>query len=174
MYFTLNGTSTASGYPTFLIIFERLKAKPKKGKRTVVHFHRVRPCRSKDRVIVPGNELIKACYAYMAGNIQASEIVAQQGDLMLRAVDKPKDVVLRQNGEKITFESHTFVGPLSMYPGASKKQGNRLGYVHAPTGLQLTHPEHEDTDRLPGGWYEVLRAKSYENNPTGIWSLTID
>ena len=175
MFFTLNGTATATGYPTFLIIFERRQSGP------FVHFHRVRPCRSKDGVLTPANQLIEATYQYMAGNVPASEIVTQQGDIMImRAEGDPVRQGAKvafdkvQQGASITFESHKFVGPLSFWPSTAKTPNNRLGFIYAEEGLNLEHPEHDHTDRLPGGWYEVRRAKSYENNPVGIWSLTID
>jgi len=49
-----------------------------------------------------------------------------------------------------------------------------MGFMHAPSGLSVRHPEHDDIVGLEEGWYEVRRCKSYENNPAGIWSLTID
>lgn len=73
-FYTLIGTDTATGYPTFLTIFERLKDK------TRVHFHRVRPCRSKDGIRTAACKLVEACYQFMAGNVPAKDIVAQQGD----------------------------------------------------------------------------------------------
>lgn len=170
-YYTLNGSATAQGYPTFLIIFER------KTRETVVHFHRVRPCRSKNGAWTPANQLVAACYQYMAGNVPAIEIVTQQGDIMLlRYSDQIESknplkrgskvkAVEAQSGSRFVYESHEFVGPLTFYPSDTKSVQNRLGFVHAPEGLQIRHPEHEDTPRLAGGWFEVRRAKSYENNP---------
>lgn len=172
-FYTLNGSATAQGYPTFLIIFER------KSKETVVHFHRVRPCRSKEGIWTPANQLVAACYQYMAGNVPASEIVTQQGDLMLlrysgHAEGDTKNPLKKgakvkgdeaKTGTRFVYESHEFVGPLTFYPSDTKSVPNRLGFVHAPLGLQLLHPEHENTPRLAGGWFEVRRAKSYENNP---------
>jgi hypothetical protein len=131
--------------------------------------------------LTPANQLIEATYQYMAGNVPASEIVTQQGDIMImRAEGDPVRQGAKvafdkvQQGASILFESHKFVGPLSFWPSTAKTPNNRLGFIHAEEGLNLEHPEHDNTDRLPGGWYEVRRAKSYENNPVGIWSLTID
>ena len=173
MFYTLNGSATVQGYPTFLIIFER------KSHETVVHFHRVRPCRQKDGVWTQANRLVEACYQYMAGNVPASDIITQQGDIMvmrysglegsdsknpLKRGAKVKEIE-SQSGTRFVFESHEFVGPLTFYPSDTKSVGNRLGFVWAPEGLEIRHPEHENTPRLEGGWFEIRRAKSYENNP---------
>jgi len=77
MYYTLTGTARNQGYPTFLIIFERLRSG-----ETRVHFHRVHPCRTKDGIKTPASQLVEECYRYMAGNVRAEEICAQQGDLL--------------------------------------------------------------------------------------------
>lgn len=174
MYYDLNGTVTAQGYPTFLIIFER------KRSGTHVHFHRVRPCRSANGVKTPAMELVAACYQYMAGNIPAEAVVAQQGDLIL--INAKNDPVLNNakmgeaelGGSNATsgfvFESHRFVGKkMCFFSSKTKEPNNRLGYVYAPHGVYLDHPEHDNTDMLPAGWYEVRRAKTWEANPRGIW-----
>jgi len=179
MYFTLTGTETARGYPTFLIIFER-----RQGGDTFVHFHRVRPCRSKNGIKTPACELVEACYQYMAGNIPAEDIANQQGDLIF--IKHPNDPIAAkakvhpnpETGCTFEFESHRFVSgtdsPLTLHRSAAKTPKNRLGFMHAPGGLAVRHPEHDDIEHLDEGWYEIRRCKSYENNPVGIWSLTID
>jgi len=180
-YFTLTGTDTARGYPTFLIILERRKG----GKETFVHFHRVRPNRSKNGVKTPACELIEACYQYMAGNIPASDITNQQGDLIFLKYEgnpisaKAKVAEDAQSAPVMEFEAHRFVSAnpdvsLTLHVSTAKTPKNRLGYLHAPSGLAVRHPEHEDIEHLDEGWYEIRRCKSYENNPVGIWSLTID
>jgi hypothetical protein len=179
-YFTLNGTATATGYPTFLIIFER-----RADKTTFVHFHRVRPCRSANGVKTPACELVERCYQYMAGNIPAEDIANQQGDLIFikhgndPIAAKAKVHPDPETGAAFEFESHRFVSgnaevPLTMYRSAAKTPKNRLGFMYAPSGLAVRHPEHDDIEHLEEGWYEIRRCKSYENNPVGIWSLTID
>lgn len=179
-YFTLTGTSTARGYPTFLIILER-----REGGDTHVHFHRVRPCRSTNGVKTPACELVGQCYQYMAGNVPATEVAAQQGDLLF--IRHPNDPIKAKAkvaddpavGAIFEFESHRFqsdnpeVG-LTMYRSTAKTPRNRMGFCYAPSGLSVIHPEHDDILGLEEGWYEVRRCKSYENNPVGIWSLTID
>jgi hypothetical protein len=177
-FYTLIGTDTATGSPTFLVIFERLKNK------THVHFHRVRPCRSKDGIRTTACKLIEACYQFMAGNIPASEVVAQQGDLMfLRCDNDPvkagAKVAAPQEGRVLEFESHKFLplgenGILSLYVCEAKQPANRLGFIYAPNGLRVEHPEHENIEHLAEGWWEIRRAKSYEANPVVIWSRTID
>jgi len=179
-YFTLTGTATARGYPTFLIIFER-----RAGGETWVHFHRVRPCRSAKSIKTPACELVEKCYQYMAGNVPADDVVAQQGDLLfikhghdpIKAKAKVK--ADPQSGCTFEFESHRFISdnpevPLTLHLSAAKTPRNRLGFMHAPSGISVQHPEHDDLAGLEEGWYEIRRCKSYENNPVSIWSLTID
>ena len=222
-FYTLIGSDTATGYPTFLIIFERREVKtivgpshpdcricqmsapgyvaypmdrfadshkacekcfPKKTGGTFVHFHRVRPCRSKDGIRTTACKLVEACYQFMAGNVPASDIVAQQGDLMfLRCTNDPihdgAKVSAPEEGVTLEFESHKFfphngAGTLSLYVSEAKQPSNRLGYIYAPNGLRVEHPEHDNIAKLVEGWYEIRRAKSYENNPVTIWSRTID
>lgn len=178
-YFTLTGTVTARGYPTFLIIFER-----RDSGETWVHFHRVRPCRMSGGVYTPACELVERCYQYMAGNIPASEVTAQQGDLIF--IRHPHDPIAAkakvaddpETGEAFEFESHRFVASeaskVTLYRSIVTQPKNRLGFLHAPEGFEVHHPEHDDLKGLEPGWYEIRRCKSYENNPTGIWSLVID
>lgn len=179
-YYDLIGTSTATGYPTFLIIFERL------ARGTRVHFHRVRPQRSKNGIKTPACQLIEACYQYMAGNIPAKEITAQQGDLIF--IQHPNDPIAAgakvkdapQIAARISFESHSFephVGgeKVSLFESTAKTPGNRLGFLQVPAGgLSVKHPEHDHIGNLGEGWFEVRRSKSFEASPVGIWSLTID
>lgn len=177
-FYTLIGTDTATGYPTFLVIFERLKNK------TRVHFHRVRPCRSKDGIRTAACKLIEACYQFMAGNVPATDIVAQQGDLMFMRCDNDPvkagaKVAAPQEGRVLEFESHKFLpngdgGTMSLYVSEAKQPANRLGFINSQNGLRVEHPEHENIENLAEGWWEIRRAKSYENNPVTIWSRTID
>jgi hypothetical protein len=180
MYFTLTGTETARGYPTFLIIFER-----RVNGTTFVHFHRVRPCRSAKGVKTPACQLIERCYQYMAGNVPATDVTAQQGDLLfIKHGNDPIKAKAKvhpdpETGPSFEFESHRFVSDnpdtsLTMRRSAAKTPRNRMGFIYAPNGLSVRHPEHDDIEGLEEGWYEIRRCKSYENNPVGIWSLTID
>lgn len=188
-YFTLTGTVTARGYPTFLIIFERRQrySEPNRNGEvhTHVHFHRVRPNRSKNGVQTPACELVEACYQYMAGNVPAETVTGQQGDLIFLEhkgdplAQKAKVADNPQSAPVMDFESHRFMSdnpevPLSMHLSTAKSPGNRLGFLHAPAGLTVRHPEHEDIENLKEGWYEIRRCKSYENNPVGIWSMFHD
>ena len=176
MFYTLTGTSTSRGYPTFLIIFERL------SNTTRVHFHRCHPCRSKDGYKIPSNKHIEALYQYMAGNIPASDITGQQGDMIfIRCEGNPV-----ANGAKvaepitapdITFESHKMIsleGSLMLYDSEAEEPKNRLGFLYAENGFRVEHPEHENLENLPGGYYEIRRCKSWEANPKAVWSYTID
>jgi len=199
-YYTLTGTDTARGYPSFLVILERRVIPPyvtdrvdlstmrsivkPPGIETFVHFHRVHPSRKKDGVKRPACELIEACYQYMAGNISAKDIAAQQGDLIF--ISHPSDPIA--NGAKVgdpatsptlVFESHALKSlredrDLTLYRSEAKTPKNRLGFVQAPVGLRVDHPEHEDIESLPPGWYEIRRCKSWEANPKAIWSYSID
>lgn len=177
MFFTLTGTDRNRGYPTFLIIFERTT---QHGTR--VHFHRVHPNRSKRGVPTPTSRLIQECYRYMAGNVRAEEIEAQQGDLLFIPSNPP---VLKDKAEPLAvakavadFESHAFLqpegeDPVVLVANQAKSIKNRLGHVHCPHDFTVRHPEHEDVD-LKAGWYEVRRCKSFEANPQSVWSFTID
>lgn len=211
-YFTLTGTDIARGYPTFLIIFERRQPQPdpncvcqthtdphpeamgriptcscnpKAKGPTWVHFHRVRPCRSKNGVKTPACELVERCYQYMAGNIPAEDITNQQGDLIFikhgndplaakaKVADDPK------SGPVFEFESHRFVSgnpkvPLTLHISTAKTPRNRLGFMHAPSGFAVEHPEHDNIPLMEEGWYEIRRCRSWEANPVAVWSLTID
>ncbi len=177
-YYTLTGTVTARGYPTFLVIFEKVSS----GLR--VHFHRVRPQRSKNKIKTPACELIEACYQYMAGNVPAEQVAFQQGDLMF--IPHPNDPVKAgakvgdpQEATTLEFESHKFevldqAARVTLYRSEAKTPVNRLGFLCATGGFKLSHPEHDDINEIGEGWWEVRRAKSWEANPQAIWSLTID
>lgn len=178
--FTLTGTDQNTGYPTFLVIFERTT---KHGTR--VHFHRVHPSRKRGPggTQTPPNRLIEECYRYMAGNVRAEQILHQQGDILLlpatgpgKSVDAPAGVLVRG------FENHAFVAtehdgvtlPVRLVRSQAKARDNLLGWLHAPTGMRMPHPEHEPVEGIAPGWYEVRRCKSWEANPTAVWSLNID
>jgi hypothetical protein len=171
MYFTLTGTSRNTGYPAFLIIFERRKS------GTHVHFHRVHPCRSKEGKPTPACRLVEECYRYMAGNIRAEEIYAQQGDLIFLKTEQTVEIPVEAKAVK-EFESHAFK-PLEdkailLIPNETKSIKNRLGFIYSEGMFMVDHPEHEPIKGIPAGMYEVRRCKSYENNPSGVWVLNID
>jgi len=181
MYYTLTGTHTARGYPTFLIIFERLASKGK----TLVHFHRCHPKRKDKGQYRPACQLVEATYQYMAGNIPAGDITAQQGDMIY--IEHPNDPVAAgakvaspQSGPVLDFESHNHVPKvageqLALYLSKAETPKNRLGFIKVPKGgMAINHPEHDDVEHISEGWFEVRRARSYENNPVAIWSYTVD
>jgi hypothetical protein len=171
MYYTFTGTDINRGYPTFLIIFERTT---EHGTR--VHFHRVHPNRSKKGIYTPTCRLIQECYRYMAGNVRAEEIYAQQGDMLFIQSKEPRGGTEGAQGVK-DFESHAFVtgngSPVILVENKAKSVRNRLGHIYAAEDFTLEHPEHEDVP-MSAGWYEVRRVKSWEANPTAVWSLFID
>ena len=111
----------------------------------------------------------------MAGNVMASEISYQQGDIMLiRTESMGKSV---DEGAIVTgFENHSFVGkdntPVMLYRSTAKKSAN-LGWIKTE-GMDMPHPEHESILNIPAGIYEVRRAKSWEANPSSVWVLRID
>lgn len=179
MYYTLDGSVEAQGYPTFLVIFERRKHTPAgvPTPYTFVHFHRVHPSRKKNGRMVPACRLIEECYRYMAGNIRAEEIFAQQGDLIFIKTDKPSGL---SDDFKLVkdFESHNFVVPegetrIALWPNEAKSIKNRLGFINSASGFVLEHPEHEHVT-FPAGYYEVRRCRSWEANPSAVWSYTFD
>lgn len=172
MYYTLTGTARNRGYPAFLIIFERLK------RGTRVHFHRVHPCRSKQGVQTPGSKLIEECYRYMAGNVRAEEIHAQQGDLIFIR-NETQQLDWEVEGKPVKdFESHAFVPPngkpILLIENTAKSVKNRLGFIHCDKPFKVDHPEHDPLTDMPAGTYEVRRCKSWEANPKSVWTLTID
>ena len=71
------------------------------------------------------------------------------------------------------FDSHTFDKGVAFCTSVPKAQKNLLGYAQLQADTWLRHPEHEDR-LLKMGLYEIRQARSYENNPAGNWSLTID
>lgn len=170
MYYTLTGTPRNTGYPAFLIIFERRKA------NTHVHFHRVHPCRSKEGKPTPACRLVEECYRYMAGNVRVEEIYAQQGDLIF--IKTEQTVELGEAKSVKEFESHAFKPmenkPILLIPNETKSIKNRLGFIYSEGTFMVDHPEHEPIRGIPAGMYEVRRCKSYENNPSGVWTLNID
>jgi hypothetical protein len=173
MYYSLTGTNTASGYPTFLIIFER------KTEGTTVHFHRTHP-----KNTARANDLIPTLYEYMTGGVPVEEVSAQQGDMIytLRENDpvasgaKVEEPV---ESNSFGFESHTHKtnNPeenLKLFVSTSATPKNRLGFIYVPEGgIEIDHPEHENA-HLSEGIYEIRRCKSWEANPVAIWSYTID
>lgn len=178
--FTLTGTDRNTGYPTFLIIFERTT---KHGTR--VHFHRVHPSRKRgpNGSETPPNRLIEECYRYMAGNVRAEEILHQQGDLLLVKADGPGKSVDDPKGLPVYgFENHAFTGNevdgrrevVRLVRSKAKGRDNLLGWLHAETGMRMPHPEHEPIENIAPGWYELRRCKSWEANPTSVWVLNID
>jgi hypothetical protein len=179
-FFTLTGTDQNTGYPTFLIIFERTTAHG-----TRVHFHRVHPSRKRgpNGSETPPNRLVEECYRYMAGNVRAEEILHQQGDILLVKASGPGKSVDDPAGVPVYgFENHSFIGnvvdgvssPVRLVRSTAKGRGNLLGWLHAPTGMRMPHPEHEPVEGVAPGWYEIRRCKSWEANPTSVWTLNID
>jgi hypothetical protein len=171
MYYTLTGTPRNTGYPAFLIIMERRKS------GTHVHFHRVHPCRSKDGKPTPACRLVEECYRYMAGNVRAEEIYAQQGDIIFLKTEQTVQIPDDAKAVK-EFESHAFKPledkPILLIPNETKSIKNRLGFIYSEGVFMVDHPEHEPIKGIPAGMYEVRRCKSWEANPKAVWVLTID
>ena len=183
MYYTLTGTSSARGYPTFLIIFERLTSlNGSNAGTTRVHFHRCHPCRIKDGVKVPSHRHIQALYQYMAGNIPASDIAGQQGDMIYikcegNPIENGAKVADPIVSNEITFESHRMIateGTISLFNSEAKEPKNRLAFLYAEHGFRVEHPEHENLVDLLPGYYEIRRCKSWEANPKAVWSYSHD
>lgn len=177
MYYTLDGSVEAQGYPTFLVIFERRKVNPSGllKKYTHVHFHRVHPSRKKDGKMVPACRLVEECYRYMCGNILPSEIIHQQGDLIFLKAEN-QDLKPEDGKGVLDFESHQFYSPdnpVKFWENKATSIKNRLGFIKTDVGFTLRHPEHEWITFAPG-IYEIRRCKSYENNPSSSWSYVCD
>lgn len=167
MFYTLTGSSTATGYPTFLIIFERVNSD-----KTVVHFHRVHPSRSKQCDYNPIHNWIKTCYKWMIGNVKKESIVAQQGDLAFSKMEE----TARYNEEEMAYcdeyEGHRFSSPVKVLKDESSKT-NCLGTVLVEQDVIIEHDEHKNRP-LPRGCYKLMQCRSWEANPKGVWSLRID
>jgi len=171
MFYTLTGSYTNRGYPTFLIIFERLK---KKGK-TRVHFHRVHPMRSKDGDRNPVSNWIKVSYNWMIGNVNKDDIAFQQGDLAFVRISEGKSEHIDWSYEQevTDCDSHCFTMPVPFvkYEG---KQKHVLGHVRIDEGgVKLEHPEHDNV-AAKRGTFQVRQCRSWEVNPKGIWTLNFD
>jgi len=164
MFYTLTGSSEGRGYPTFLIIFERLE------NSTRVHFHRTHPMRSKSGDYNPIHSWTQGCYKWMIGNVNFERIKAQQGDLAFVEIDKfPEGEVTEVN----SYDSHCFSTPVKFTPYTKKDKQNVLGYVNLESDTELKHTEHRNRV-IPAGTYEIRQCRSWEANPVGIWSLRID
>jgi hypothetical protein len=178
MWYTLMGSEQNTGYPSFLVIFERLPTRTDLNLSTRVHFHRVHPNRSKNGNPTPTCRLIRECYRYMAGNVKVEEIESQQGDLIFIRRDGPGKAI-EEPVAIASFESHSFVPhtgdvPVKLIASMAKSPTNRLGYLHSDVAFKVAHPEHEDIPELAAGWWEVRRCKSWEANPAAVWSYTFD
>jgi hypothetical protein len=170
---------------------------------TFVHFHRVHPKRKTKGKWTPACELVERCYQYMAGDVPAADVAAQQGDMIY--IKHPNDPIAagakvedpQVSTEGLTFESHR-MGPrgeikhnsvgwahrledgvlkapeIKLYVSKAKTPKNRLGFLYMPGEWCVRHPEHDDIERMQAGWYEVRRCRSWESNPRSVWSLTID
>jgi hypothetical protein len=165
MFYTLTGSESGRGYPTFLIIFERRES------GTYVHFHRTHPSRSKDGDYNPVHNWTRVCYNWMIGNVAKENIIAQQGDLAF--------VKMENDGQKDfsefvkAYDNHIFENIVAFSPYLSKTKSNILGYVKVDEPNVLQHHEHEWV-QIPTGVYTVYQCRSWECNPKGVWSLRID
>jgi hypothetical protein len=171
MFYTLTGSYTNRGYPTFLIIFERLKQKGK----TRVHFHRVHPMRSKEGELNPINNWTQVCYNWMIGNVNKDRIAFQQGDLAFIRLspEKQAKVDMTHAAKVTTYDSHDFQIPVEFaeYSGKAK---HVLGHVRLAEANVLLHPEHDDVSLTEEGIFQVRQCRSWEANPKGIWTLNYD
>lgn len=171
IFYTLTGSYTNRGYPTFLITFERLK---RKGK-TRVHFHRVHPMRSKDGDRNPVSNWIKVSYNWMIGNVAVADVAFQQGDLAFVKLSKEKaaKVDFSAATDVTDCDSHCFTQPVKFAPAAGKSK-HVLGHVSIPEkGVKLVHPEHDNV-AAKTGVFQVRQCRSWEANPRGIWTLNFD
>lgn len=165
MFYTLTGTDTARGYPTFLIIFEQLKNDIK------VHFHRTHPMRSKNNEYNPIHQWIKGCYKWMVGNVNFNNIKAQQGDLVFVETQEKLDWTGAQMVD--SYDNHVFEHPVKYLPYTKKDGQNILGYFKLDSDVKLLHNEHLDR-LIPAGTLQLRGCKSWEANPKSVWILRVD
>lgn len=165
MFYTLTGSAQGRGYPTFLIIFERL------GSGTRVHFHRTHPSRSKQGDYNPIHNWTKVCYNWMVGNVPRDLIRYQQGDLVFVEDVKEREYPVEPVD---AYDHHVFDTPVDFCPYSAKsKKENILGFIRINKATVLNHTEHESVAMEPGR-YVIRQARSWEANPSGVWSLRID
>ena len=165
LYYTLTGSDSATGYPTFLVIFERLDDK------SVVHFHRCHPMRSKNGEYSPIHTWIKGCYKWMIGNVPFGSIKVQQGDL---AFVETKEELNFESAELVNnYDSHTFEREVPFLPYTKADKQNILGYVKLDKDTLLSHTHHKNRV-IPNGIMVIRQARSWEANPRGVWSLRFD
>jgi hypothetical protein len=173
MYYTLTGSVTNRGYPTFLIIFERLKSKSK----TRVHFHRVHPMRSKMGDANPISNWTKTSYNWMIGNVNVKDIAFQQGDLAFIRVPAKEAAKIDFTGAGTVSDcdSHCFARAVPYLPYEGKKK-HVLGHIQIndKRGQKLIHPEHDNVTIREEGVFEVRQCRSWEANPKGVWTLNFD
>jgi len=171
MFYTLTGSHTNRGYPTFLIIFERLKSKGK----TRVHFHRVHPMRSKDGDRNPINNWMKVAYNWMIGNVSTADIAFQQGDMAFIRVPAAKAAKIDFTGAGTVTDcdSHCFAKAVPYLPYEGKKK-HVLGHIKVEGQNKLLHPEHDNVPIRKEGVFEVRQCRSWEANPKGVWTLNFD
>lgn len=165
MFYTLTGTAQGRGYPTFLIIFEKLEKD-----YTKVHFHRTHPMRSKGGDYNPIHNWTVGCYKWMIGNVNFERIAAQQGDLAFVQIENFPDTDTQLVD---AYDNHRFHRPVLFAPYTKKDKQNVLGYVQLENDTILLHNEHM-CRTIPAGNYEIRQCRSWEANPLGIWSLRID
>jgi hypothetical protein len=127
---------------------------------TRVHFHRAHPKRKAQGHMRPACELIEANYQYMAGNIPASDIAAQQGDMIY--IPHPNDPVEAgakveetvQEAKALGFESHNHIAKnggnvrlhvstaktLKTVWGSCRSPGSYLSSTGSPSGSEWGPP----------------------------------
>lgn len=171
MFYTLTGSVSNRGYPTFLIIFERLESQ----KRTRVHFHRVHSTRSKAGDRNPISNWTKVAYNWMIGNVNKNSIAFQQGDMAFLHVPDTKMAKLDfENAEKVRdCDSHCFEKPVDFvkYEG---KEKHVIGHIRFEGPNKLQHPEHDDIEIQVGGTFQIRQCRSWEANPKGVWTINYD
>jgi hypothetical protein len=167
MFYTLTGSVQGRGYPTFLIIFERRES----HNDTRVHFHRSHPSRSKDGDCNPIHNWIRTNFNWIMGNVNASLLKAQQGDLYFVDASDQKNLTFSHKVNK--YDNHCFEEAVDFAEYLKSAKSNILGYVKLEKDTWLKHNEHDNV-LIPMGIYAIHQCRSWEANPKGVWSLRID
>ena len=167
MFYTLTGSFQGRGYPTFLIIFERRES----HNDTRVHFHRSHPSRSKDGDCNPIHNWIRTNFNWIMGNVNASLLKAQQGDLYFVDASDQKNLTFSNKVNK--YDNHCFEEAVDFAEYLKSAKSNILGYIKLEKDTWLTHNEHDNV-LIPMGIYAIHQCRSWEANPKGVWSLRID
>lgn len=161
-YYTLTGTPTARGYPSFLIIFEN------RDDHYHIHFHRVNPFRTKSGDINPINSWLVTGLQWMYSNTPLEDVVTQQGDQVFVKTDDE----FISDGWVNNFERHNLESPVEVMTNFNKPKWTSCR-IRVNEPVKLSHPEHLPVV-IPEGIYNVVQCRTWEATPSEISTYNMD